>query len=240
MSPARLPSQSVDSNKRLWIYAGLVLAAGVGLVTAVPDAPPMSTRPPTGPDARLLLVGDSLAQGLSVPLAAIAKSVGASLFVAARSGTRMDQWASSNGWLEQALAAAKPQVVLVSLGTNDMKLATTGRQDLHMSRILSMIRAAPSGTAEPVWIMPPTLPFGDPRGIRPMLSSAAIRSFRSDAMTIPRAADGVHPTAAGYAGWAAHLWKWLYAAHPLSGVNTNRREPGGVIDTAGVFGKHRS
>jgi lysophospholipase L1-like esterase len=199
----------VDSNKRLWIYAGLVLAAGVGLATAAPSTPspaPLPLRPPLGAGSRLLLVGDSLAHGLAVPLGAISRAAQAALLVDARSGTRMDQWASEP-WLGRVLLT-NPQLVLVSLGTNDMKAMGSAPQK-HMARILAIIQG--SG-AEVAWIMPPTMPFPDPVGIGAMLltlPAAGVPLFRSDKVIIPRAADGIHPTAAGYAGWAAHIWKWL-------------------------------
>jgi lysophospholipase L1-like esterase len=172
-----------------------------------------------------LLVGDSLAVGLATPIRQLA--LGASVAFAAdgRIGTRLDQWAKST-WLKAALTPLSPTVVLVSLGTNDMGLPNPELQRPYLATILATIR---SYGAEPVWIGPPTMPFAD-RGIRSMLDNAGMALFHSDSVAIPRAGDGIHPTAAGYAGWAGLLWKWTDTAaqalpNGLSGVAMRRAGP---------------
>ncbi len=198
----------MDSKKRLWIYAGLGLAAGVGLVVASHDEKAVGAAPsPLGPPLlargdRILLVGDSLAQGLGVPLQQLALGSGVDLRSDGRQGTRIDDWAK-NPWIDQNVALAKPTLVLVSLGTNDMKMANPLTERASLDVILKKIASIP---ARILWISPPTMPFPD-RGARSLL--VGIPSFRSDGFVIQRGPDGIHPTVSAYAGWAGALWAAL-------------------------------
>lgn len=190
--------------ERRWVYAGLAVAAGVGLATLVlkrsPKIHPGSTR--------LLLFGDSLAVGLGPPMAALAKDQRVAFDTVAQVGTRIDQWASDPR-LDQELATFKPTLILVSLGTNDayMQGDAVGRQGPYLTRLLSKLQAT---GAEIVWIGPPTLPVA-PNGIVDMLKASIPSShyFPSEALTLPRGPDNLHPTVAGYAGWVGAIWQWL-------------------------------
>lgn len=211
------------NSKRLWIYMGLGLVGGVGLVVAASsEAPPSGQTPPPipgrprvprapaprrrlGPGGRILLFGDSFAQGLAAPLKMLSVEHQIPFGADGRKGTRMDQWAQSS-WLPAALAATKPTTALVSLGTNDMGMPGPAiTQPPHMKKIINMVAQA---GAELVWIMPPTVPLAD-KGVRQMILSSGLPVFRSDSLVIPRVGDKIHPTAAGYAGWAGVLYRWL-------------------------------
>ena len=194
--------------ERRWLYAGLLVAAGAaaGLARAI-------RGPKVRPDSRVLVVGDSLAVGLSPSLKALAKEQGVQIESLALSGTRIDQWAGSRK-LEEKLAAFRPTLVLVSLGTNDEYLqpqtggAVVGRQRPHLDALLSKIEA--SG-AEVAWIGPPQLPKPQSNGVVAMLQDVIPRShyFFSEQLEIPRGPDGLHPNVRGYAGWAGTIWHWL-------------------------------
>jgi lysophospholipase L1-like esterase len=191
------------SNRR-WIYVGLGLAAGYGLVRIIwaPRIKPGETR--------LLVIGDSLAVGLAPYLRDMAGRERIAFASLAKVGTRIDQWADSAS-LRELLAKFRPTVVLVSLGTNDEYLTgadAVERQRAAMRRLVALLM-----TVTPqhiIWIGPPTLPKAT-NGIVPMLK-AEIPSrdyFPSDQLAIPRGPDGIHPTARGYAGWAGAIWQWL-------------------------------
>lgn len=218
----------MDSNKRLWIYTGLALVAGVGLVSAVAPSAPVSTPRPSGgppplrlgPGARVLLIGDSLAQGLKLPLQQLAGDAKVPFAADGRQGSRIDQW-NAEPWLQTIVTAFRPTLVLVSLGTNDMRMAAPAEtQKAPLAALVAKLRAA---APEVGWIMPPTMPFPD-RGMRALLLSTGLPVFRSDQLTIQRAGDGIHPTAMGYGGWAGQVWRWAAGAPraPLSGLPTRR------------------
>jgi len=123
-------------------------------------------------------------------------------------GTRIDQWAK-NAALFQKIAAFKPDVILVSLGTNDeyMKLDAGVRQAPALNELLTKLRAV----APVAWIGPPKLPKPGTNGAIPLILKNVPPShyYPSQNLTIPRGPDKLHPTAAGYAGWAGAIWKWL-------------------------------
>jgi len=189
---------------RQWIYVGLGLAAGYGLVRTI-------WRPRLRPgESRLLLVGDSLAVGMAPYFRELASAARIPFTSLAVVGTRIDQW-SDNPTLRDTLASFRPTIVLVSLGTNDEYLTgadAVTRQRAALDRLLKLL-----GTAAPqdvIWIGPPTLPKRS-NGIVAMLQDAIPSSdyFPSQALTLPRGPDGIHPTARGYAGWAGTIWQWL-------------------------------
>lgn len=207
-------------EERQWVWGSLAIVGGVGLVLATrqlaqpPDAgaPPSPGAAPNAgagprviaPGARVLLIGDSLAQGLAPPLMQLARTDGVHLTARGRQSTTIAQWADQP-WLAQALAEGPFALVLVSLGTNDMKLARPAAEAAALDRLLGRIRAT---GALVVWIAPPTMPFPDP-GVRALVASTRVPTFPSETLSIPRSADGIHGSIAGYAGWAGALWRWL-------------------------------
>jgi lysophospholipase L1-like esterase len=197
----------VDSGKRLWLYTGLALAAGVGLVSAAskPKTLPEPIKPVLKPGSKVLLIGDSFAQGLAPPLKQLFSEHGMLFLADGRIGSTIQQWASQP-WLDAALAKGKPDVVLVSLGTNDMKLVDPMLEKPALANLVSKLKQSAGSI---VWISPPSLPFPD-RGVRSML--ADMPAFHSEALSIPRGPDAIHPNIAGYAGWAGALFRWLVPA----------------------------
>jgi lysophospholipase L1-like esterase len=201
------------------------VAAGVGLVSILarqgegaPSLPSPNGSPgplvpqftPIRAGDRLLLVGDSLAQGLAAPLKRLAADGSVNATSDGRVGTRIDQWAQQT-WLQTDLQSS-PTFVLVSLGTNDMKLANALSERPLLDQLLARLRAS---NARVVWILPPTMPFPDP-GVRAMIADTGVLLFRSDLLAIARGPDSIHPTAAGYAGWAGSIWQFLLRGGALT------------------------
>lgn len=190
---------------RRWVYAGLGVVAGVGLLRALWPSRPRIVSGQT----RLLLVGDSLAVGLGPPLRALSKDQSVSFDQLAKESTRIDQWAASQKLVEK-LATFKPTLVLVSLGTNDEYMIGDGgkRQAPHLEQLLSRMQTA---GAEVGWIGPPKLPKDQSNGVTALLQTRIPGShyFHSEGLSIPRGPDQLHPTLKGYAGWAGMIWQWL-------------------------------
>jgi lysophospholipase L1-like esterase len=126
----------------------------------------------------------------------------------ATEGTRIDQWAK-NEILFQKLAAFRPDLILVSLGTNDeyMNLDAGARQAESLKMLLMRLRKQ----APVVWIGPPKLPKTGTNGAIPLILRNVPSShyYPSQGLTIPRGPDKLHPTTVGYAGWAGAIWKWI-------------------------------
>jgi len=193
---------------KLWLYSGLALV-GVGLARHLASGPP---TPRLRRGDRLLVVGDSLAVGLAPYLSALARDAGVHVTALAKQSTRIDQWAQSPA-LAQALAA-HPTVVLVSLGTNDAYMDHAAKaQAPHLERLLAAIAGA---RAQVAWVGPPTLPTLARAPSRELLDLLVARVpagayFPSHTYPIERGPDRLHPSARGYAAWAAAIWCWLTA-----------------------------
>jgi lysophospholipase L1-like esterase len=188
-----------------WLLGGLLIAGGIGLAAVATRRPKVTNR------SRVLLFGDSLAVGLNPQLKQLADETGVEAYTGKGVvGSRLDQWAQDNwldGWLDQQLANFHPTLILVSLGTNDEATApgAVDRQAPHLAALLDKLAAT---GADVVWIGPPTLPF--PRqGVADLIRENVPYYFESEQLDIPRGPDDLHPTAAGYAGWAGALWQWL-------------------------------
>jgi lysophospholipase L1-like esterase len=197
-----------------WLYAGLLLMAGVGVIK-------LSTGPRLRPGLRVLLIGDSLAVGMAPHFQALAKEAKVQFQSLALQGTRIDQWAQS-AKLKEKLQTFRPELVLISLGTNDEYLTgdAVARQRPYLEQLLNLFQQYTLdgeyhvGPEWVVWIGPPTLPKAT-NGIVGMIRDAAgglltrFYYYPSDRLQIPRGPDKIHPTARGYAGWAGAIWHWL-------------------------------
>jgi lysophospholipase L1-like esterase len=196
-----------------WLYAGLLLMAGVGVIK-------LSTGPRLRPGLRVLLIGDSLAVGMAPHFQALAKEGKVQFESLALSGSRIDQWAQS-AKLQEKLKAFRPELVLISLGTNDEYMQgadIVARQRAYLEQLLAKFQQYTlDGDGAPewvVWIGPPSLPKVS-NGIVAMIRDGAggllprYYYYPSDRLEIPRGPDKIHPTARGYAGWAGAIWHWL-------------------------------
>lgn len=188
---------------RLWVYAGLA-ATGIGVATLL-----LADRPKLKPGMKVFLLGDSLAVGLSVPLRALSKDYGIVFQSMGKVGSRIDQWALDEDMYD-AVQKFQPDLVLVSLGTNDEYLAGDGgsRQAPFLDKLLYRLRGV---SKDVVWIGPPKLPKAGTNGVIPEILKAIPRShyIPSQEYDIPRAPDQLHPTIAGYAYWASLVWRHL-------------------------------
>lgn len=204
-------------SSRQWIYAGLLLVAGLGMVRLL-------NGPRIRRGLRVLLIGDSLAVGMAPHFSMLAKDAGVEFKSLAKVGTRIDQWASS-AELKKLAESFKPDLVLVSLGTNDefMRGAdVVQKQQVQLEKLLAVLTEWPRaidyglGPEHIVWIGPPTLPNPPSPDVAKMIQESAgsvlspkFHYFHSEKLTIPRGPDGIHPTVRGYAGWAGAIWHWL-------------------------------
>lgn len=204
----------MDSGKRLWLYTGLALVAGVGLVSAASkkNSKALPSKPTLQPGSKVLLIGDSFAQGLAPPLKQLFTEHGILFLADGRLGTTIAQWAKQP-WLDVLLTKGRPDVVLVSLGTNDMKLVDPL---LERPALLVLVDKLKQISGSVVWVTPPSVPFPD-RGLRSMLTETGVPLFHSESLTIQRGPDALHSTISGYAGWAGSLFRWLVPVHSSLG-----------------------
>lgn len=181
--------------------AWLAVAAAVGgwLVLRKkesPSAPQLKSR--------ALLVGDSLAVGLGPPLGKAL--LPAALDSEAHSGSTAKDWLGKfRPALDELLATVKPEVVFVSLGTNDTAPgASVAGLEQRFTELASVVRKA---GAAPLFLLPPELPWSRQPVADAVKAAGAV-------LITPRAGlehgpDKVHLTGKGYADWAANVAQQL-------------------------------
>jgi len=192
----------------------LLLGIGVGSLIALcivakrsSAASSLTPFSPLAKGSKILLVGDSLAVGLQTRLGVNAKDNGYPFAADAVGGTKADQWAQRIGGV---LARERPQLVLVSLGTNDALNAPVEKEAPDVASLVRQIRDA---GAVPIWIFPITMPSNFTNGLttfRSLVRAQGVETLDSSVVLIPRpAADPIHPGGAGYATWADWIWGTL-------------------------------
>lgn len=190
------------ASTRVLVYGGL-LTAGAAVAWHLLAGPPKLHK-----GSKLFVVGDSLSLGLAPTLGQLAKDNGVAFRTMGVVGSRILNWYSNMG-LEASLAEFKPDLILVSLGTNDAYLQNLNLPEyqLKLQKLLTNLRAH----APVAWIGPPTLPIKTDNGVRQMIQDnvPSHMYFHSENFLIPRSPDNLHPTVRGYAGWAGKLWEWV-------------------------------
>jgi hypothetical protein len=192
---------------------------------------------------KLYLVGDSLAVGLNRHLRHFAGRSGIGYDSSTKSGTMTPYWTTAA--FASRLATAKPNVVLVSLGTND---SASQRSDAkHRQSIQKLLQMISHVGAEAFWVLPPKLPtLPRSKAFSALVRAENVPVFESAQIDIPMGPDSIHPTGAGYAGWAGLVFKAITCGdsqpQPLSGpapVVTQQRPRTTLAKPLGVFGKSR-
>jgi len=179
-------------HKAMYAIAALMGLAAIGLFLYDMQSRTVRFRP----GDRVVLFGDSLAQGLRAPLKKLATSSGVDMVSDVQQGTRLDQWVHRG---PQASSGAK--YALISLGTNDS--AANAAHQAQMGRYAKEISSSlRSMGVTPIWILPPPMRFD---------TSAAHRAIVDTGDTVipsidyPRY-DGIHPTPAAFEKWASDIW----------------------------------
>jgi hypothetical protein len=193
--------------------AELVLLQAVG--AELPRAVASSPTPPVAVK-RIVLVGDSLAQGLGPMLAEIARRVPFAFHAVGKQSTRVRDWMHDSDLLA-AIGTPPADLVLVCLGTNDMRAADPAGAGAEAGALIDKIFTTGASVA---WIGPPRMTF-DTGAFRPALSGACgprnVRICDSQSLDLERAPDGIHLTPKGYRAWAETIAAWVPFASYAAG-----------------------
>lgn len=192
-------------EKESWILAGVLLFAGYGIAKSI-----NSCNPLIRPGDKLFLFGDSLSVGMDRYFKQFCQGNGVGYGSMTKSGTAAFQWAQPSSGLAARLESDRPTTVLISLGTNDSKGNLTAEK--HTEAIRQLVATIRSSGAEPFWILPPKLPWE--QHFSDLVRAEGIKVFESSAVQIPMGPDQIHPTGAGYAGWAAMVWQSITCGQP--------------------------
>jgi hypothetical protein len=200
-------------DKTSWVFAGLLLFSGYGIARSL-----MACSPLIGKGSRIFVTGDSLAVGLDMFMRKLAKKNRLAYDALVYGGTSTFQWTNPNRGLLARMQTFKPTVVIVSLGTNDSM--TQFKEPRHRSEIKKLIEMIRGVGAIPYWVLPPKLPWK--QNFSQWVRDEKIRVFESEQVHIPMGPDNIHPTGAGYAGWAGLIWQDMACAetapNPMAGV----------------------
>jgi lysophospholipase L1-like esterase len=157
---------------------------------------------------KVLLLGDSLAEGLKFSLRKKGEADGYNVAAETERGTRADQWSHR---IKKIIKEKKPSLVLISLGTNDSFLKDAAPQRAHIQKIVNEVN---SSGARIVWILPPSLPTKatSRKKIVDMIEeemSGCGDVLDSKDITFERNKDGIHYSSTGYTAWASLVWDLL-------------------------------
>lgn len=150
----------------------------------------------------VLLVGDSMAEGVGPWLQKKVEAVGGR-FINGQTRSSTIVWWQGSGKLRELLALHKPDVVFIALGSNEIFIEQPALRAPLIKQMVEEIGARPS-----YWIGPPSW--------KPDLGLVHVieenfqpgHFYNSNDLKVPRAPDGKHPTAQGYQTWTELVWNW--------------------------------
>lgn len=172
---------------------------------ASPPLPPPA--PPSLPEGTTVLhVGDSFADALGRPLKRLLEERGLRAVLAAETASYIPGW-SSYGKIERLLARHDPDLVLITLGANELEIGDPAQRVRNIRRIVSIVEGRPC-----VWIAIP-LWAGPKNGlmdiIRDNVEPCVFMDTNALIESMPRIRDGIHPTQAAREDWAGVVVRWL-------------------------------
>lgn len=186
-----------------------------GTHPATAETGPSSTDTPAPVDTAaqcLLIIGDSMLEGLNPRLAAYAKENGHTLNSVIWYSSTTEYWGTCDT-LGVFIKRFKPTFIFISLGANELfvkDIAT--KRDGFVKNFLRQI-----GNIPYVWIGPPN--WKKDTGINDLIAAnvPAGRFFVTNGMKFNRQKDGAHPTHESAARWMDSIARWmpLHCDHPI-------------------------
>ena len=184
-----------------------LLAHGTLLSTGNQEVPAMESQPKIPKGSRIVILGDSLAEGMAAPFHKLAKKNGYIPVISALHGTRIDYWSSR---IEGVMVNSRPKLVVVSLGTNDSGLSNPESQRIHVKKIRTTVEKYGGRI---LWLSPMKLParFRGQDGIRKIIQEELSPQdvLASTDLKLEMIKDGVHLTGKGYENWIKIVWNRL-------------------------------
>ena len=169
----------------------------------------------------ILLIGDSMVEGLSPRLAAYADVSGHRLFTVIWYGSTTERWAETHR-IKTYVKKFKPGYIIACIGGNELFVRDVERM---RSRAVDTI-LADIGSVPYVWIGPPN--WKPDTGINRLIAGKVGegRFFLSSGMQLDRTSDGAHPTRRASAEWMDSIVRWMdmHAASRLSLCSPHKSE----------------
>lgn len=155
---------------------------------------------------KILLIGDSMAEGLKLPLKQYFDYNGHQIEQISKTSATIMYWVGkdSTGKLRQQIEAKKPSYLMICLGSNELFTKGLEQYEQYLKNIINQAQGLPI-----IWIGPPN--WKPDNGLTKLIAETLgeKRYFPSDKMKLPRAGDGIHPTYNGYQIWADSIAVWI-------------------------------
>jgi len=178
--------------------SGLVVdQTGVGGPAPGPELPKGST---------VLHIGDSFAGALGIELNKVLDKAGVRSLLRFETSTYIPTWAYDKK-LPEYLAQYKPDLVLVSLGANELQNPEPEKRIPLIRRIVGKI-----GNRSCVWVAPVLWEGANPRlleVIRANVAPCVYLDSNAFVSHMPRARDKIHPSMQTRPDWAGVIARWL-------------------------------
>jgi hypothetical protein len=170
-----------------------------------------------GPDlplgTRVLHIGDSFGGALGIELGKLLTARGVKNRLAFETSTYIPTWAWDSK-LTSLLQSFKPDLVLISLGANELDNPEPTKRIPTIRHLVERIAPTPC-----VWVAPVLWASAKPQLLEVISKNIFPCVYLdSNAMvsTIPRMRDGIHPSMASRPDWAKAVLRWL-AYHRQAG-----------------------
>lgn len=154
----------------------------------------------------ILFIGDSMAEGLQLPLQKYAGFNGHRLTTLAKRSATIMSWVGreDKGRLRDTIEKIKPSYVIICLGSNELFTRSLDSYRRYLQNILRQ-----SQPLRLVWICPPN--WKTDNGLTDLIEDeiGKPRFFPSKELNLDRAGDGIHPTFQSYHVWADSIAAWM-------------------------------
>jgi lysophospholipase L1-like esterase len=154
----------------------------------------------------VLHIGDSFAGALGLDLNRELKAAGVRGILKYQTSSYIPTWASGKD-LELYLANYNPDLVLVTLGANELQIPDPQERVRTIRKLVSRIGQRPC-----VWIGPPLWEGARPALLEVIREQCAPCIYLDSTAYLPnlaRARDGIHPSGPARTEWAAKVMRWL-------------------------------
>ena len=154
---------------------------------------------------KILLIGDSQAEGIMDPLNSYALSSGHNFVFAMPWYSASDMTYASNDTLKNVINQVKPDYIIVVLGLNQIFQSSLDPSRKAVHSILETFGDIPFSWVGPAnWV--------EDKGINNVYEEELPKGtfFLSKNITLPRGPDGRHPNGEGYKIWMDSIATWLH------------------------------
>lgn len=176
-----------------------------------------ATSPPPLPSGtKVLHVGDSFAGALGLPLGTLFEQAGVKSVLKHTDASYLTDWAW-NGELQKMLWKYNPDLLIITLGANELAIAEPEQRVKTIEKITSLVGDRPC-----VWVAIP-LWQGKHNGLMDVIRKHAAPCVYWDSNQLldvehmPRVADGIHPTKEARSDWAKVVFDWLKVHRSTNG-----------------------